>query len=206
MSSLLALTGEMAQRGFRSDSRFAVARPADPGPYGPSEALAPDMPLPEQAAQDPVALAFSEGFALAMEQARAEADAARAEAAAAHEALELAFTRLDTQMAETLRQRLIDTVLVLCEQTLVPFALDTEALAQRAERAMAMFTRAEDEKILRLHPDDLALVSQRLQSEWTVLPDPSLERGALRVETPLGGVEDGPAEWRRALAEAFHAC
>ena len=57
-----------------------------------------------------------------------------------------------------------------------------------------------------LNPDDLALVAPRLPSEWKVSPDPALERGALRVETSNGGVEDGPAQWRHALAEAFHAC
>jgi flagellar assembly protein FliH len=30
-----------------------------------------------------------------------------------------------------------------------------------------------------------------------------LERGALRVETTGGGVEDGPAQWRAALNEAL---
>ena len=73
-------------------------------------------------------------------------------------------------------------------------------------RAVAMFSRAEDERTLRLHPEDIALVSDRLQADWKVVPDPTLARGALRVETTSGGVEDGPAEWRRALAEAFHAC
>ena len=110
------------------------------------------------------------------------------------------------ELAETLRQRLQDTVLALCEQTLVPYALDAKILAQRVERAVAMFSRAEDERVIRLHPDDLALVSEQLAADWTVTPDPALERGALRIESQSGGVEDGPAQWRRALTEAFHAC
>jgi flagellar assembly protein FliH len=33
-----------------------------------------------------------------------------------------------------------------------------------------------------------------------------LERGALRVEAANGGVEDGPAQWRQAIAEALALC
>ena len=35
------------------------------------------------------------------------------------------------------------------------------------------------------------------------MPDPALERGALGSRAPNGGVEDGPAQWRRAIAEAL---
>lgn len=194
MSSLLALTGRTSGSGFRQDARFAVAAPAG-------------EPLPEPVQiEDPVAMAWAEGYAKGIEQARAEAEAARACEDEARAALELALTRLDADMAEGLRQRLLDTVLTLCEATLVPYAHDAEVLARRIERAVAMFARADDERVIRLHPDDLALVSGTLCAEWKVMPDPALERGALRVESQNGGVEDGPAEWRRALAEAFHAC
>lgn len=198
MSSLLALTaGGGREAGFRQDVRFAVA----PGQVPPAAPL-PDPAEPE----DPLGQAFAEGFAAGAAAASEEAEAARQREATAFEALSLSFARLDADMAEALRERLTDTVMVLCEQTLVPFALDPEALARRVERAVAMFARADDERVIRLHPDDLALVAPALAAEWKVVPDPALQRGALRVETASGGVEDGPAQWRRALAEAFHAC
>ena len=50
------------------------------------------------------------------------------------------------------------------------------------------------------------LVGKRLPEGLDVLPDPALERGALRVETQNGGVEDGPAHWRAAIAEALASC
>jgi len=194
MSSLLALAASGGAAGFRSDARFAL--PAR-GAHAPAE--------PVEAA-DPVALAWAEGFAHGQEQARAEAEAAREDAEDARAGLGLSLRKLDAEVAETLRQRLLDTVMALCEATLVPFALDAEALARRVERAVAMLSRAEDERVIRLNPADLELVSPRLAAEWNVVGDPALERGALRVETQSGGVEDGPAQWRRALAEAFHAC
>ncbi len=172
--------------GFQIDTRFAPAR------------------VPPQAEpQDPLALAWAEGFATGMDEARTEvAQQARIEAEA-REALTFAFARLDGELAETLRQRLHDTVAALCEAALAPLTLDEDALLRRINRAVAMFARADDERVIRLHPDDLALISPCLAEDWAVVPDPALERGGLRVETASGGVEDGPAQWRLAIAEAI---
>ena len=79
-------------------------------------------------------------------------------------------------------------------------------LAVRAQRAAAMLARADDERVLRLHPADLKLVALRLPEGLAVLEDPALERGALRIESSSGGVEDGPEHWRRAIAEAVALC
>lgn len=194
-SSLAALTGQPGASGFQQDVRFAIAgHPRDA-----------HLPLPVEP-EDPIALAWAEGYVKGAEDARAEAAQAMAADAAARAALDLSFTRFDAELAESLRQRLQDTVMALCEATLVPYAHDEKTLAQRVERAVAMLSRADDDRVIRLHPDDLALVAPRLPQEWKFSPDPTLERGALRVETQNGGVEDGPAQWRRALAEAFHAC
>lgn len=195
MSSLAALTGPAPESGFRHDSRFALTAPA----------RTPAQPAAAEPA-DPVALAWAEGYAKGVEDAEAHAMATMAAEAEARTALEFAFTRFDAEMAETLRQRLQDTVIALCEATLVPYALDVAALTERVQRAVAMLSRADDDRVIRLHPEDLALVAKRLPKDWKITPDAALERGALRVETQNGGVEDGPAQWRRALAEAFHAC
>ena len=57
-----------------------------------------------------------------------------------------------------------------------------------------------------MDPDDIPLLSSGFAAEWQVLPDRTLDRGAIRVETASGGVEDGPELWRRAIAEALHQC
>lgn len=195
MSSLAALTGPANEAGFRQDSRFALAAPQRSAAHAP-----PAEPA------DPVALAWAEGYAKGVEDAEAHAALAMAAEADARTALDFAFARFDSETAETLRQRLQDTVIALCEATLVPYALDVAVLTERVQRAVAMLARADDDRVIRLHPEDLPLVAKRLPKDWKITPDPALERGALRVETQNGGVEDGPAQWRRALAEAFHAC
>ena len=181
---------------FAPDRRFDAAEPdADPAP-----------PLPASPVADPLADAHEAGFARGYATARDEAQAQVETAAATRAKLQFTLARLDTEQTETLRQRLLDTVVALCEATLAPLALDRAALASRVERAAAMFARADDERLIRLHPDDLTAVQAMLPPEWDFLADPALERGALRIETRSGGAEDGPAQWRQAIREALDLC
>jgi len=157
-------------------------------------------------AEDPATQAFAAGYA----QGAADAEAAFSQAIAAQDAararIELAFGRLDADLLRDLEARLRETVLALCAPLLGEFAADPAALARRVETAAGMLARAADERVIRLHPEDLALVGARLPEDWHFEPDPGLERGALRIEGAAGGVEDGPATWLRALSEALAAC
>jgi flagellar assembly protein FliH len=191
MSSLIALSGR-GLSAFSRDMRFAAAEAA---PNGMGEAP-----------PDPVAMAFAEGHAAGIAQARGESEAAEIAAATGRGLLNFSFARLDAELAEQLRDKLHETVVALCETTLQPLALDPKALARRVETAVSMFVRADDERVIRLHPDDLTLVVSQLPADWTFVADPALERGALRVETANGGMEDGPAQWRLAIVEALRLC
>jgi flagellar assembly protein FliH len=182
--------------GFRRSARFACAIDVPP----------PTPPEPEPPADDPLATAYAEGFAAGAASARAEAEEQARILAAARDALTLAFARLDQELQEELRLRLRDTVAALCEEAIAPLALDEEALLRRIQTAVAMLARADDERIIRLHPEDIALISAKMTMDWQVVPDALLERGGLRVESTNGGVEDGPAVWRRAIAEALRQC
>ena len=178
--------------GFRSDARYAAV----PEP----------TPVAEAQPDDPLAVSWAEGYLAGTAQAQADATQQAQVDAAAREALALGFTRLGREMEELLRQRLRDTIAALCETALAPLALDEAALMRRIERAVALFARADDERVIRLNPEDLALVSAEFRDDWHVVPDPALERGALRIESASGGVEDGPAQWRMELAEALQQC
>lgn len=190
--------------GFRADPRFWSRDPIMVGhePLPEPE----DPPCEEPEPVDPVALAYADGYAAG----RDEAETAAAEQArlddAAREGLALSFARLDARLEEELRLRLRDMVAALCESAIAPLALDETLLARRIENAVSMLARADDERVIRLHPDDIPLVAPKLRAEWQVAADPALERGALRIESQNGGVEDGPATWRRAIAEALRQC
>lgn len=196
MSESVSLEALGGPTGFRRNARFAPV--PEPWQIPPAE--------PEPPADDPIARAYAEGFAAGSAAAQAQAEERARIEAQARDALSLSFARLDHDLQEELRQRLRDTVAALCESAIAPLALDEGALIQRIEKAVSMLARADDERVIRLHPEDLALVSPRLAAEWQVMPDPSLERGGLRVESVNGGIEDGPAIWRRAIAEALHQC
>lgn len=186
--SSVPLTALSGSAGFQSDFRF------NPGPVQPA---APD---------DPVASAWKDGHAAGRAEARAQARAEIDAREAARERIALRLARLDAELAETMRQRLLGTVTALCETAIAPLALDRDALARRVATASAMLSRADDDKVLRLHPEDLALVAKQLPKQLEVIADSALDRGALRIETAAGGVEDGPAHWRRAIGEALSRC
>ena len=175
--------------GFARDSRYVspAERAANAG----------------EAVFDPITDAYARGYA---EGAQAATDAASAEAAAADAArhrIETALARMDATATSQLADRLKDTVLALCQTVLADAAIAPDSLARRVTVAAAMFARAADERVIRLHPEDLALVQGRLPDDWHCEPDPQLERGGLRIETRSGGVEDGPMPWRAALEEAL---
>lgn len=176
--------------GFRPSARFSSAGAVEP------------QREPADAAAEMLAQAHSQGFA----EGRAAAEAEARAMLDAHARLSLAFARLDQQMEEELRLALRETVAALCEGVLAPLAIEEEALLCRIERAVAMLSRSYDERTIRLNPDDIALLSDSLRYDWTVVPDPSLPRGSLRVESVEGGIEDGPETWRRAIAEALGPC
>jgi len=202
MSSVTALKASLpldrlrGGGGFARDPRFAglFRSPATE----PATAAAPEP--------DPVAEAYRKGF----EDGRAEAEAHAAErereADAQRAAIELSFARFDAASADALRERLRQTVLALCEDAILPLALDAEGLAARVEKAVGMLQRAQDERRVLLHPEDLALIRDRLPSDLELVADPAIERGGLRIDSDDGGIDDGPKQWRRILAEAFGEC
>lgn len=183
--------------GFSRDPRFSHV-PAPPPPPPPPERREP--------APDPIMAAHAAGYDQGFAEARAEAGAEIEAREAAWQALSIEAARLDAEQARLLADRLRDTVIALCEAALGDAALDPERLARRVETAAAMLARADDDRVIRLHPDDLDLVRPRLPGDWDFAPDPLMPRGALRIEGRHGGVEDGPEQWHAALTEALRSC
>ena len=178
--------------GFARDARFL--------PQAERSAIPPEPAI------DPVEAAFARGYREGVETGAAAERAAAAVLDAARHRIETALARMDGDETERLAARLRDTVLALCDSVLTEAAIDPGRLAARAAAAAAMFARAQDERVIRLHPEDLTAVHGRLPETWHCEPDSALERGAVRVDTAGGGVEDGPAQWHAALTEALRGC
>ena len=182
----------LGKRGsFSRDTRY-TAPPADAVPAAPTE--------------DAAEQAYRAGYEDGQISTRAECEAQLQAERAARSAIETAFARFDAESGRHLRERLLETVHALCEEAVLPLALDAEGLARRVEAAASMLQRKHDQRIIHINPDDLELVRDSVAGDLELLPDASVERGGLRVETDDGGVEDGPQQWRRALNEIFDTC
>ncbi|MBO6527438.1 FliH/SctL family protein [Erythrobacter sp.] len=156
--------------------------------------------------EDAAEKAYRAGYEDGQVSARADFEAQLQAERAGRSAIELAFARFDAESERLLRDRMLSTVQALCEEAVLPLALDAEGLARRVEAAAAMLQRKHDRRIIHIHPEDLELVRDNVTGDLELVADGSVERGGLRVETDDGGVEDGPQQWRRALAEIFDTC
>ncbi|MBV1916960.1 MAG: flagellar biosynthesis protein [Sphingomonadaceae bacterium] len=183
--------------GFQKIAQFSRSADAVPGIADRAQRSESD---------DPVVNAYNEGFCAGLADGLSQTQEQTRQDDEARTSLELSFTKLDKDLAEKLQLRLRDTVAALCEAAIAPLAMDEDALIRRIALAVAMMQRADDDRVIRLHPDDMDMVSGRLAADWNVKADPALERGALRVECANGAVEDGPAAWRREISEAIQRC
>ena len=194
-------------------SRIAYASLGRPGAFTPnnrfSRAPTPgqlDQAQADPAPTDPLADSYASGYRDGQAAALAQAEEAMQRERRERALIELAFARFDAESERQLRDRMLATVHALCEEAVLPLALDSEGLARRVEAAAAMLQRKHDQRIVHLHPEDLELVKASVPASLELVADGSVERGGLRVETDDGGVEDGPQQWRRALAEIFDTC
>tara|TARA_B100001750_G_scaffold228276_1_gene222597 strand:- start:311 stop:886 length:576 start_codon:yes stop_codon:yes gene_type:complete len=188
-------------------SRIAYAALGRPGSFARDGRYAKPQVSEEPVETEDVAeKAYRAGYEDGQLSARADFDAQLTAERAARSTIELAFARFDAESERQLRDRMLATVHALCEEAVLPLALDSEGLARRVEAAAAMLQRKHDQRIVHIHPEDLELVKASVPASLELVADGSVERGGLRVETDDGGVEDGPQQWRRALAEIFDSC
>lgn len=171
-------------------------------PFPEASVLRQDEPTPaaseEDAEQDRLARAFAEGEAAGRSAAEAEAK----EELDRQRELRLAFRAFDQAAMDSLAAELAATVEHLCAQVIAESAVDRDDLIERCKAATARIGEAASACKLYLHPDDIELAGEAALKGWKIEPDTALERGSLLLEGSDGTVRDGPAEWRRAIAEA----
>jgi flagellar assembly protein FliH len=191
----LALLGE--DEGFREALPFGAVPDDTPAPPPAPE------PQPERApVQDPVPDALAQAFADGEAAGRAAALAEAELHAARQRALRLAFRSLDEAASAVLAADLADTVIALCEGVLGAHATDRDALVVRCHEAARRIGGAASGLRLHLHPADIESLGAQALEGWAVIADSAIEPGGLLLEGADGAVRDGPADWRRAIAEA----
>lgn len=181
-------------------------KPADPGGDHPTKGwdpLDPAVQTSEQNFVDPIVQAREQGYAegvaaASMDVLRAsERDAALVAGLA--DALG-ANARIDrVQLAAQLRQ----AVLMLVTKLVGDIGVAPELLTRRIEAATALLADSAESALLRMHPDDVALVDGKLGPTVFAIADAGIERGGFALESASTVIEDGPALWLEQLAHAI---
>ena len=169
--------------GFRpmhaAPSSAASAPPA-------SRALATDVPTEP----DPYETGYQVGL-------RDGAAAFAAERAALQRLITNAAA-LQSEPSDELAALISETVLRLVNQIVGEAAIDHHWLADRARRAAAIIGECDDARSMAVHPDDIALLRDA-DIPLSLVADPELPRGSIRIGCSAGWIEAGTALYLDAL-------
>lgn len=179
--------------------------PADPG-HKPTEGWDPFDPEPAPEPKefvDPIAAARAAGYAEGLAAGRAEADAAAAQQAALLQQVSDALSKGAHFDRERMAGHLRQTVLHLVAKMIGETGVAPDVLATRIDAATEMLADGAESAILRLHPDDVALVQGHLPKTVFPVGDPHVARGGFVIESASTIVEDGPDMWLEQLAQAI---
>ena len=201
--------GEFAPRDVRPREAAQVEprhfSPAGPG-HKPTEGWDPFDPEPVPDVRefvDPIAAARAAGYAEGLAAGRAEADAAAAQQAALLQQVSDALTKGVHFDRERMAGHLRQTVLHLVAKMIGEAGIAPDVLAARIEAAADLLADSAESAILRLHPDDVALVQGYLPKTVFPVGDPHVPRGGYVIESASTIVEDGPDMWLEQLAQAI---
>lgn len=177
--------------------------PADPtaNPTAGWDPLDPNSP--PTTFVDPIEAARTAGY----EEGYAAAFAAVQESSERDRALigELATTlaapaRVDR---ERVARQLRETVLLLTTKLVGEVGVSADLLARRIDAAAELLADSAEAALLRVHPDDVALIEGRLPKTIFAAGDANLTRGSFVLESASTIVEDGPELWLEQLAAAI---
>ncbi|WP_288458045.1 FliH/SctL family protein [uncultured Sphingomonas sp.] len=152
---------------------------------------------------DPVEVARAEGYedgvAAATLAAREEAERDRALMAALAAELKAGGAIDRAALADALRR----TVLALVGKLVGDSGVSGDLLAARVAAAADLLADAHESAMLRVHPDDVALLQGLLPDTIFPIGDAGVARGSFVLEAASTIVEDGPALWLDQLAGAI---
>lgn len=152
---------------------------------------------------DPIDAAYERGLAdgraAALAEMSGDADRDATMLTRLAEALR-ADDRFDrARLARHMRQ----TVMFLVTRMVGEVGVQSDLLGARIEAATDMLADAAESAMLRVHPDDVALLEGKLPRTVFAVGDATVARGAFVLESASTIVEDGPDLWLEQLAQAI---
>ena len=202
---------EVSRIGRRSFPETGAApkhfSPANPE-SNPTEGWDPfdaELPRPSQsgAFSDPIAAAHAAGIAEGRAQAINEIEDAKAREAALLDQVSNALAQGAHFDREKMAGQLRQTVMHLVAKLVGEVGIAPDVLAGRIKAAVDLLADHAESALLRLHPEDLALVEGKLPTTVFPVGDPHVARGGFVIESASTIVEDGPDLWLEQLAQAI---
>ena len=182
--------------------------PADPDTdptegWDPFAADAEGKPAGASGFVDPINAAHEMGFAEGKAAGLAEAAANNARDRGLIEAIAAELRAAGHLDRERMAAQLRQTVMLLVGRLIGEAGVDGALLARRIEAATELLADSAESALLRVNPDDLALLDGRLPKTVFAAGDAAVERGSFVLESASTIVEDGPALWLEQLSQAI---
>ena len=177
--------------------------PADPD-HDPTHGWDPLNPQVEDSGfNDPIETARGAGFAEGVAQGRLLEREAHERDLALMQSLTHALKTSDRIDREQLARQLREAVMSLVRKLVGDVGVSGDLLAGRIVAAADLLADSAEAAMLRVHPDDVALLADKLPA--TILPvgDASIDRGSFVLESASTIVEEGPELWLEQLAHAI---
>ncbi|MDR7119234.1 flagellar assembly protein FliH [Rheinheimera soli] len=146
----------------------------------------------EQGSADGLTQGQAEGKKLGLEQASEEIEQKKQELAALLDQLQQPLLQIDQQV----EQQLVQLCLAMAEAVIaVEVKTNPQVILKTLSDATSVLPMQTEHILIKLHPDDLALVEQHFSVEqlaerhWQLRSDPAIERGGCLLETTLSSMD-----------------
>jgi len=181
------------------------ARPTDGwDPFAADADADPDArPAGASGFVDPIKAAHEMGYAEGKAAGLAEAAANAARDRGLIEAISAELRAAGYLDRERMAAQLRQTVMLLVGRLVGETGVDGALLARRIEAATELLADSAESALLRVNPDDLALLEGHLPKTVFAAGDAAVERGSFVLESASTIVEDGPGLWLEQLSQAI---
>lgn len=146
----------------------------------------------EQGTADGLAQGQAEGKKIGLEQASDEIEQKKQELARLLDQLQQPLLQIDQQV----EQQLLQLCLAMAEAVIaVECKTNPQVILKTLSDATAVLPLQTEHILIRLHPDDMAIVEQHFSAEqlaerhWQLRADPAVEPGGCLLETPLSSMD-----------------
>lgn len=189
-----------APQGAPNPKSFSPADPDHDATQG-WDPLDPD--IDSNGFVDPIAAARAAGFAEGSAHAQALAREEQERNIALLQSITHALGQAGRIDREALARQLRQAVVSLVTKLVGEIGISGDLLAKRIDAATDLLADSAESAVLRVNPEDVALLTGKLPDTIFPVGDSSVERGGFVLESASTIVEEGPELWIDQLTQAI---